>query len=85
MILYQLKKFKRHIFFTGYQTKCVTKLLFRPLMTSQLLRFIFSHPQAMTEGEGDDGKPEIQKIKYIKKKKNKKYKNKENIQKKRTF
>ena len=31
----------------------------------------------MTEGEGDDGKPEIQKIKYIKKKKNKKYKNKE--------
>ena len=39
----------------------------------------------MTEGEGDDGKPEIQKIKYIKKKKNKKYKNKENIQKKELF
>ena len=34
LILYQLRKFQRHIFFTGYQTKCVIKFLFRQLMTS---------------------------------------------------
>ena len=34
LILYQLTKFQRHIFFTGYQTKCIIKLLFRQLMTS---------------------------------------------------
>ena len=34
LILYQLTKFQRHIFFTGYQTKCVIKFLFRQLMTS---------------------------------------------------
>ena len=34
LILYQLTKFQRHIIFAGYQTKCVTKFLFRQLMTS---------------------------------------------------
>ena len=28
LILYQLAKFQCHIFFTRYQTKCVTKFLF---------------------------------------------------------
>ena len=30
--------------FLRYQTKCVIKFLFRQLMTSQTLRFIFDHP-----------------------------------------
>ena len=30
--------------FPGYQTKCVTECLFRQLMTSCTLRFIFDHP-----------------------------------------
>ena len=30
--------------FTRYQTKCVIKFLFRQLMTSQTLRFIFDQP-----------------------------------------
>ena len=31
--------------FSTYQTKCVAKLLFRQLMTSWTLRFIFDHPR----------------------------------------
>ena len=34
LILYQLTKFQRHIFFTGCQTKWVSKFLFRKSMTS---------------------------------------------------
>ena len=30
--------------FSGYQTKCVIEFLFRQLMTSWTLRFIFDHP-----------------------------------------
>ena len=30
--------------FTRYQTKCVIEFLFRQLMTSGTLRFIFDHP-----------------------------------------
>ena len=30
--------------FSRYQTKCVFKFLFRQLMTSETLRFIFDHP-----------------------------------------
>ena len=30
--------------FSGYQTKCVIRFLFRQLTTSQTLRFIFDHP-----------------------------------------
>ena len=34
-----------HLFsFSRYQTKCVTEFLFRQLMTSWTLRFIFNHP-----------------------------------------
>ena len=39
----------------------------------------------MTEGEGDDGKPEIQKIKYIKKKRTRNTKIKKIYKKKELF
>ena len=59
-----------YIFFTRYQTKCV-KFLFRQLMTSYTLRFIFNHPvKQWPMGEGDERKSEIQKFEYVQNKKN---------------
>ena len=51
--------------FSRYQTKCVIKFLFRQLMTSQTLRFIFQQPLKhwLT---GRKGKTEIQKFEYLK-------------------
>ena len=49
--------------FLGYQTKCVIKFLFRQLMTSQTLRFIFDQPLkqwlAGRKG-GEDGNTKVQ-------------------------
>ena len=52
LILYQWTKFQCHLFFfLRYQTKCVIQFLFRQLMTSQTLRFVFHQPlkQWLTE------------------------------------
>ena len=39
------QSFNLHLFsFSRYQTKCVIKFLFRQLMTSLTLRFIFDQP-----------------------------------------
>ena len=48
--------------FSRYQTKCVIKFLFRQLMTSQTLRFIFHQPlkQWLTgRKRGEGGKTKI--------------------------
>ena len=44
-------------FFSRYQRKCVTKFLFKQLMTSKTLKFVFSHPikQWVTRKKGKDG------------------------------
>ena len=69
LIIYQLTKFQRHIFFAGYQIKCVIKFLIRQLMTSYTLRIIFSHPQRNDRergaGEGHKGKSEIRKFECL--------------------
>ena len=51
--------------FLGYQTKYVIKFLFRQLMTSQALRFIFDQPQSNGWQGEKEGKMEIQKFKYL--------------------
>ena len=49
--------------FLRYQTKCVIKFLFRQLMISLTLRFIFLQPlKAMAE---KDGNVKIQKFEYL--------------------
>ena len=51
--------------FLRYQTKYV-KFLFRELMTSQTLRFIFDQPlKQWLTGREKDGKTEIQKFEYL--------------------
>ena len=45
LILHLLTRFHCHtFFFSRYQTKCVIEFLFRQLMTSWTLKFIFDHP-----------------------------------------
>ena len=52
--------------FLRYQAKCVIKFLFRQLMTSQTLRFIFDQPlKQWLTGREKDGKTEIQKFEYL--------------------
>ena len=51
--------------FTGYQAKCVTKFLFRQLMTSQRLRFIFNDPLKQWVTTKIEGKTDIQKFAYL--------------------
>ena len=48
--------------FSGYQTKRAIEFLFRELMTSWTLRFIFDHVEK-------EGRTEIQKIEYLENKK----------------
>ena len=45
-------------FFLRYQTKCIVKFLFRQLMASQTLRFIFNQPlkQWLAGAGGREGK-----------------------------
>ena len=52
-----------HFSFLRYQTKCVIKFLFRQLMTSHTLRFIFDQPlkQWLTgRKRGEDGNTKIE-------------------------
>ena len=49
--------------FSRYQTKCLIKLLFRQLMTSQTLRFILDRAlKQWLTGKKREGKMEIQKL-----------------------
>ena len=51
--------------FPRYQTKCVIEFLFRQLMTSWTLRFIFDHPPKQWPTGKKEGRTEIQKIEYL--------------------
>ena len=52
--------------FLRYQAKCVSKFLFRQLMTSQTLRFIFDQPLKQWVKEREkERKTEIQKFEYL--------------------
>ena len=48
--------------FSGYQTKCVIEFLFRQLMTSWTLRFIFNHPPKQWPTGRKKGKDRYTKI-----------------------
>ena len=52
--------------FSRYQTKCIIELLFRQLMTSWTLRFIFDHPLKQWPTGRNRGKDKIQKTEYLK-------------------
>ena len=54
------------ISFSRYQTKCVIKFLFRQLMTSLTLRFIFDQPLKQWLTGEKQGKMEKQKLEYLK-------------------
>ena len=47
--------------FSRYQTKCFTEFLFRQLMTSRTLGFIFDYVRQV----GKEGRTVIQKIEYL--------------------
>ena len=51
--------------FLRYQTKCVIKFLFKQLMTSQSMRFIFHQPLKQWLTGTKSGKAEIQKFEYL--------------------
>ena len=51
--------------FSGYQTKCGIEFLFRPLMTSWTLRFIFDHPPKQRPTGRKRGKDRNKKIEYL--------------------
>ena len=56
--------------FSRYQAKCVIEILFRQLITSETLRFIFHHPLKQWPTGRKRGKAELQKIEYLENKKN---------------
>ena len=51
--------------FSRYQTKCVIKFLFRQLMTSLTLRFIFDQPLKQWLTEGRRGVDRYTKFEYL--------------------
>ena len=51
--------------FSGYQTKCVIEFLFRQLITSWTLRFIFDHPPKQGRQVEKEERTEIQKFEYV--------------------
>ena len=53
------------ISFSRYQAKCVIKFLFRQLMTSENLRFIFDQPPKLWLTGRKRGKTEIQTFEYL--------------------
>ena len=53
------------ISFSRYQAKCVIKFLFRQLMTSENLRFIFDQPPKQWLTGRKRGKTEIQTFEYL--------------------
>ena len=53
------------ISFTRYQTKCVSKFLFRPLMTSYTLRFFLNQPLKQWLTGKKRGKTKIQIFEYL--------------------
>ena len=56
--------------FSGYLTKWIIEFLFRQLMTSRTLRFIFDHPPKQWPTGKKEGRTEIQKIEYLENEKN---------------
>ena len=58
-------KFRFYTFFLRYQTKCVIKFLFRQLMMSLALSFIFDHLLIQWPTGKKEEKTEIQKFEYL--------------------